>query len=94
MSRDRDEAREVVAKWKADIGQVVKYEQMESDIATALSKARRETWEAAIEAARSAFDQGQYDKQSFHDSTLVKAGAMEQRVVRALEKEAQKDKVI
>lgn len=31
------EAREIVARWKRDIGQVVKYERMETDIARALS---------------------------------------------------------
>lgn len=34
-------AKEIVARWKRDIGQVVKYERMEADITTALSAAEQ-----------------------------------------------------
>ena len=35
----REIAQEIVARWKCDIGQVVKYERMEADIDAALTRA-------------------------------------------------------
>lgn len=51
----------------------------------ALDEAQRQTWDKAITAGHSAFDQLPGDSQSYHDNTMVNAGAMERRVVAALE---------
>ena len=47
--------------------------------------AARDVWDEAIRAARSAFDQQHGDSQAYHGNTMVNAGAMERRVVAALE---------
>ena len=50
-----------------------------------LATVRAEVWDVAISASRSAFDQQPGDSQAWHDDTMVNAGAMERRVIAALE---------
>ena len=75
VERERDDAREVATAI------TIEKQKVESLLATV----RAEVWRAAISASRSAFDQQPGDSQAWHDDTMVNAGAMERRVITALE---------
>lgn len=58
---------------------------IEAALTTVRQEERAAAFRDAITAARTAFDQQPGDSQSWHGDTMVNAGAMERRVVTALE---------